>query len=318
MAFLGNDAHHTLALLPQASGQALERYALAGAGVAADPPVAVGVFVVVVRVEEHWGLVIEIQPQKDAFAIAVLIGHKGERRSYAGGQRVAAALALNVAVQCDQRQRGEKTLLVGVIAAAGDHVHRYAQLLHGGDALLQRIRIICHYFNEGVHIVEVLTLPVHDVLQVETGGDGAVQFLIVLAGIAHVPHSTAVEHGGLRDLGEDLFPILTGKAEADIDALASLHQRRKPTGANCGAVAIAGDVEVGMKNAVHYDVVTAFRINGGGRENVQNGGRAGFQLGEIRPFRAEQQPFQKRLLLDNRLGICRWYRFLLLFHGDIP
>ena len=115
-----------------------------------------------------------------------------------------------------------------------------------------------------MHIVEVLTLPVHDVLQVETGGDGTVQFLIVLTGISHIPHSTAVEHGGLRDLGEDLFPVLTSKAEADIDALARLHQRRKPAGADCGAVAIAGDVEVGMKNAVHYDVVTAFRINSGG------------------------------------------------------
>ena len=165
-----------------------------------------------------------------------------------------------------------------------------------------------------MHIVEVLTLPVHDVLQVETGGDGTVQLLIVLAGISHIPHSAAVEHGGLRDLGEDLFPVLTSKAEADIDALARLHQRRKPAGADCGAVAIAGDVEIGMKNAVHYDVVTAFRVNGSGGENVQNGGRAGFQLGEIRPFRTEQQPFQKRLLLDNRLGFCRWYGFLLLFH----
>ena len=125
MAFLGNDAHHTLALLPQASGQALERYALAGAGVAANPPVAVGVFVVVVRVKEYRGLVVEVQPQKDAVAVAVLIGHKGECRSYAGGQRVAAALALNVGIQCDQRQRGEKALFIGVIAAAGDHVHRY-------------------------------------------------------------------------------------------------------------------------------------------------------------------------------------------------
>ena len=314
MAFLGNDAHHTLSLLPQASGQTLERYALAGAGVAADPPVAVGVFVVVVRVEEHWGLVVEIQPQKDAVAVTVLIGHKGESCGYAGSQRIAAALALNVGVQCDQRQRGEKTLLVGVIAAAGDHVHRYTQLLHSGDALFQRIRIIRHHFDKGVHIVEVLPLPVHDVLQVETGGDGTVQLLIVLTGISHIPHPAAVEHGGLRDLGEDLFTVLAGKAEADIDPLARLHQRRKPAGADCGAVAIAGDVEVGMKNAVHYDVVTAFRINGGGGENVQNGGGAGFQLGEIRLFRAEQQPFQKRLLLDNRLGFCRWYGFLLLFH----
>ena len=244
----------------------------------------------------------------------MFIGHKGESRSYASGQRIAAALALNVGIQCDQRQRGEKTLLVGVIAATSDHIHRYTQLLHGGDALFQRIRIIRHHFDEGVHIVEVFPLPVHDVLQVETGGDGTVQLLIVLTGISHIPHSTAVEHGGLCNFGEDLFPVLAGKAEADIDALARLHQRCKPAGADCGAVTIAGDVEVGMKNAVHYDVVTAFRINGGGRENVQNGGRAGFQLGEIRPFRAEQQPFQKRLLLDNRLGFCRWYGFLLLFH----
>ena len=123
MAFLGNDAHHTLSLLSQASGQTLKRYALAGAGVAADPPVAVGIFVVVVGVEEHWGLVVEVQSQKDTVAVAVFIGHKGESRSYARGQRIAAALALNVGIQCDQRQRGEKTLLVGVIAATSDHIH---------------------------------------------------------------------------------------------------------------------------------------------------------------------------------------------------
>ena len=103
MAFLGNDAHHTLSLLSQASGQTLERYALAGAGVAADPPVAIGVFIVIVRVKEYWGLVVEVQTQKEAVAVAVLIGHKGERRSYAGGQRVAAAFTLNVGIQCDQR-----------------------------------------------------------------------------------------------------------------------------------------------------------------------------------------------------------------------
>lgn len=36
-----------------------------------------------------------------------------------------------------------------------------------------------------------------------------------------------------------------------------------------------------MKNAVHYNAVTAFGVDGGGGQNVQNGGGAGLQLREI-------------------------------------
>jgi len=52
-----------------------------------------------------------------------------------------------------------------------------------------------------------------------------------------------------------------------------------------------------MKNAVHYDVVTAFGVHGGGRQNIQNGGGTSLQLSQIRPFFDKEQSLQERLLL---------------------
>ena len=74
-----------------------------------------------------------------------------------------------------------------------------------------------------MHVVEIFSLPVHGVLQVEAGADGAVQLLEVLAGVAHVPHSGAVDHGGLGDLGQNLFLRLALENKAEVDALPGLH-----------------------------------------------------------------------------------------------
>ena len=53
-----------------------------------------------------------------------------------------------------------------------------------------------------------------------------------------------------------------------------------------------------MIHVVYDDVVTAFCIHRGGRENVENGGGAGFKLTEIRLFFAKEHPLQKRLFFD--------------------
>ena len=64
-----------------------------------------------------------------------------------------------------------------------------------------------------------------------------------------------------------------------------------------------------MKNAVHYDVVPAFGVDGGGGQNVQDGGGPGLQLGEVGLFLAHNQTFQGKLLVlffDRRfLLFCR-------------
>ena len=79
--------------------------------------------------------------------------------------------------------------------------------------MLQRLRITGRDLNERVHIIKVLTLPVHHVLEIHTGRNGAVQLLEVLPGVGNVAHPAAVHHGLLRNLCEDLFLGLLVKTE---------------------------------------------------------------------------------------------------------
>ena len=68
-------------------------------------------------------------------------------------------------------------------------------------------------------------------------------------------------------LDRNLVFGLTAHRKTQIDAFTGFHQRGQPAGANCGGVAVARHIEIGMKNAVHYDVVTAFGVHRcGGRE----------------------------------------------------
>lgn len=284
MALLGHDEDDPPPLLPQPSAQTLQGEGLARAGGAADPAVAVGVFIVVVGVKEHRGAVVEVQPQKNPVAVAEFVGGEGERRRYAGGEGVAPGFALHVRVQGQQRQGREERLLVLVVAAAGDHVDRHAQLFHRRHPLLQGFRVVRRHLHQGVHIVKVLSLPIHYIFEIEAGVDGAVQFLIVLAGVPHIPHPGAVHHGGLGYFREDLLFALALDGEAQADALPGLHQRGQPAGAHSGGVAVPRHVEVSVVHPVHQDIVPALGVDGGGRQDIQNGGGARLQFGQVGLF----------------------------------
>ena len=136
--------------------------------------------------------------------------------------------------------------------------------------MLQRLRITGRDLNERVHIIKILALPVHHILEIHTGGNGAVQLLEVLSGVCNVAHPAAVHHGLLGDLRQDFFFGLLVKMERNADAFTGLDQRSQPACADGRGVAIARDVKIGMKNAVHYNVVPAFRIHARGREDIQD------------------------------------------------
>ena len=163
--------------------------------------------------------------------------------------------------------------------------------------MLQRFRITGCDLDERVHIIKVLALPVHHVLEVHSGRDGAVQLLEVLPSVRNVAHPAAVHHGLLRDLRQNFFFGLLVKVERNADALAGLDQRSQPACTDSRGVTVACSVKIGMKNAVHYNVVPAFGVHARGRENVQNCCRACLQFAQIRRFLAEQQALEKRLLL---------------------
>ena len=287
----------------------MERERLACTGRAADPDVAVRIFIVVIGVQKDRRTVVHIETKEDSVAVRQLIGCKWERCRHAAGKRIAAGFAFNVRVEVENWQHGQKCLLLLIFAAAGDHVHRDTELFNCRDAVLQRFRITGCDLDECVHIIKILALPVHYVLEVHTGGDSAVQLFKVLPGVRNVSHPAAVHHSLLRDLRQNFLLWLFVKVERNADALAGLDQRGQPACADGRGIAIARDVKIGMKNAVHYNVVPAFGVHARGRKNVQNCCRAGLQLAQIRRFLAEQQTLEKRLLLwlllDNLLLLRR-------------
>ena len=60
MPLFRRDDDNALALLPKPPAEALERDRLTRAGGAADPPVPVGILVIVIRIEKYWRSVIEV------------------------------------------------------------------------------------------------------------------------------------------------------------------------------------------------------------------------------------------------------------------
>ena len=107
--------------------------------------------------------------------------------------------------------------------------------------------------------------------------------------------------------------------ERNADALAGLDQRSQPACADGRGIPVARDVKIGMKNAVHYDVVPAFGVHACGRKDIQDCRGACLQLTQIRRILAEQQPLEKWLflwlLLDGLLRLRRktgrWGGFVL-------
>ena len=96
MPLFGDDVYDALALLPKAVAQTLEREGFARAGAAAEPDVAVGVLVIVIRVQKSRRTVIHVQSQKDAVAVTELIGRKGKGRRHTACEDIAARFALKV------------------------------------------------------------------------------------------------------------------------------------------------------------------------------------------------------------------------------
>ena len=142
----------------------MERERLARAGRAADPDVAVRIFIVVIGIQKDRRTVVHIETKEDAVAVRQLIGRKWKRCRHAAGKRIAPGFAFNIRVKIEDGEHGQKRLLLLVFAPAGDHVHGDTELFNCRDAMFQRLRITGRDLDERVHIVKILALPVHHVL----------------------------------------------------------------------------------------------------------------------------------------------------------
>ena len=177
----------TFALLPKSAEDDLCAKGLSGPAAAQPAEIAVAVLEAVKKVQHDRRVVVPVLAQKDAALVAKLVGGKGEGGGHPGGQGIAACLALQLGIEGEQGQAGEKPLFMAKVTALCHHVDGHAQRLHRRDALLQRGRIIGRHLNEGVHVVEILVIAIDVFLDVQPGRNGAVQFFIVLARVADIP-----------------------------------------------------------------------------------------------------------------------------------
>ena len=78
MSFFGDDIDDSLALFPQTAADTLIRDSLSNTGRTTQPDVTIGILVVVIRVQKDGGAIVEIDPEKDAVAVAEFIRGKGK------------------------------------------------------------------------------------------------------------------------------------------------------------------------------------------------------------------------------------------------
>ena len=103
MSLLRDDVDHLALLLPEPFPDALKQGGLAGSAVPERGEIAIGIFVVIIQVNEHRGTVIEVQAKENAFLVAQFKGGKGKCRGDTGSQSIAAAFPLNIGIGDQQR-----------------------------------------------------------------------------------------------------------------------------------------------------------------------------------------------------------------------
>ena len=107
-------------------------------------------------VDNDRGVVVFVQAEQDTVFITQLIGREGIAACHAGGQCVALGAFIEVLFHADQRQRGEKRLLLMKGAAAHVHIAGHEQLFHLIDLPFQFIHCGSCHRDQQVQVIEVL------------------------------------------------------------------------------------------------------------------------------------------------------------------
>ena len=305
VSLVRGDEEDLPALLAVPHGDKLQKEGLARAGHAQPDHVGVAVAVAVKDIEHTDRTAAPVTADEDAVLLAELHGVERERARHAGQQRVAPRLACDLRRNRHHRQEGMERLLLLVVTALADDILRGTETLHLRDACLQKLRCVRCDLDQGVHIVVILVRPVHLGLDILPGIDGAVHLLIVRTGIVHVPHPAAAPHGGVRHLGQYLFPRLPVQGDGERDPVPQPHERRQPAAAHQAAVAVARDVQIGVVHAVQFDAVPRGEVRRGGADQVHHAGGLVF-FGLCTAF------FPATFWLGSRFFVCCLHIFVFL------
>ena len=211
-------------------------------------------------VDNDRGVVVFVQAEQDTVFITQLIGREGIAACHTSGQRIALGAFIEVLFHADQRQRGEKRLLLMKGAAAHVHIAGHEQLFHLTDLPFQFIHCGSCYRDQQVQVIEVLVVS-QSFLQKVSAPDGTVQIIKVRVGITGVLDLTAVDtellaqplhHAGFR---------LAADEHIQIDAIPGVDDKGQPAGRHLCFVAGRWHQQIGVIKPINADMPPVGEVN---------------------------------------------------------
>ena len=94
-----------------------------------------------------------------------------------------------------------------------------------------------------------------------SGLNGPGKFLIVGRGVLHTFKLRAVQADALGDLVDGLAAIFPSQKHIDINAFTGIDEGGHPSGADLIRVSISFDIQEGVVEAVHNDVIAVRQVN---------------------------------------------------------
>ena len=173
MAFQGRQHENLYALAPHTERHQQDQEGLTRTAGAAHGNVGVLIDLGIEDVDDDRRVVVLVQAEQDAVFITQLIGREGVAACHTRGQCVALGAFIEVLFHADQRQRGEKRLLLMKGAAAHVHIAGHEQLLHLVDLPFQFVHCGGCHCNEEVQVIEVLVVS-QPFFQKVSASDGTV------------------------------------------------------------------------------------------------------------------------------------------------
>ena len=253
MTFQGCQHENLYALTPHTECHQQDQEGLSCAASAAYGNIGVFIDLGVKDVDDDRRVVVLVQAEQDAVFITQFIGREGVAACHAGGQCVALGALIEVFLHADQRQRGEKRLLLMKGTTAHVHVAGHEQLLHLVDLPFQFVHCGRCHCNEEVQVIEVLVVS-QPFFQKVSASDGTVQIIKVRVGIAGVLDLTAVDtellaqplhHAGFR---------LAADEHIQIDAIPGVDDKGQPAGRHLRLVAGGWHQQIGIVESINADM----------------------------------------------------------------
>ena len=274
--FVSLDGRQNVALNaahPHPKRQKLHGEGLACARCAQQVQVGIFIDLCVEQIHDAQGVVVSVDAQQHAIVVRQLKAGEDIAGCGAAGQHIALRLFLQLGRDFQERHHRLQCGLLLKAALAGVHIHGFEHIHHLLLAPKQFLVGFGRYGDENAHVKEVLVVVGDAILDKIARLYGISQLLIIGAGILHALELGAVEPDPLGDLIYGAAAVLTAEMDVDIHAFSGVDERGHPAGPDAAWIPACLDVEEGIVQPVHNDIVIMAQVDAAGRQKVGHADR---------------------------------------------